>query len=368
MKHSLVLKRAWNILWSYRALWIFGMILAMAAGGASGQTVWRGNNNDFNPPEDSQQRTWVFDENDPFWPQFFDNMGKEFDEAGREFTRLQAGKTWERNVIRAAVVFASVMVVLGITLTVMGYPARTAVIKMVDDYEETGEKRTVREGWRMGWSRQAWRLFLVDLLVWLPAFIIFIAVLALALTPIISAMVGGPTRGVLGLVASVGLMVLFFLFAFLYSVVFSLVKPVIYRKIAMEDMSVRQSFGEGFRMFGQFWKEYGLLWLIMKGIDLLWPIVLIPFTILTGVIGLTFGGGVALLAGGNAIQSGDPSMVWSILVGLILLIIVMGVPLAFVGGFRKVYQSTSWTLSYRELKAAKTLTNGDLPEVEAESA
>jgi hypothetical protein len=43
-----ILKRAWHILWSYRALWVFGLILALAAGSASSQ----GSNNSnyqFNP-------------------------------------------------------------------------------------------------------------------------------------------------------------------------------------------------------------------------------------------------------------------------------------------------------------------------------
>ena len=28
-----IIKRAWQILWSYRALWIFGMLVALTAGG-----------------------------------------------------------------------------------------------------------------------------------------------------------------------------------------------------------------------------------------------------------------------------------------------------------------------------------------------
>ena len=31
-----ILKRAWHILWSYRTLWIFGLILALTASGSSG--------------------------------------------------------------------------------------------------------------------------------------------------------------------------------------------------------------------------------------------------------------------------------------------------------------------------------------------
>ena len=36
-----ILKRAWSILWSYRALWIFGLILALATARSTG----RGSNN-----------------------------------------------------------------------------------------------------------------------------------------------------------------------------------------------------------------------------------------------------------------------------------------------------------------------------------
>jgi len=38
MKHAQILKRSWEILWSYKALWIFGIILALttASGGGGG--------------------------------------------------------------------------------------------------------------------------------------------------------------------------------------------------------------------------------------------------------------------------------------------------------------------------------------------
>lgn len=374
MKHSQVLKRAWKILWNYRTLWVFGIILAMAASGASGQSSWSSgsNNNNFdNTPGESID--WVFEEDEPFWPQFFDNMSEEMDVARAEFDRLLSGndtsvKEWETAILRAAIIFAAVMVVLGIIVNILGYVAQTAVIKLVDDYEETGEKRSVRQGWRMGWSRQAWRIFLVNLVFGLPAFILFIVVMATAMTSILSTMLGASTQGMLGLVGSIGLLVLFGLFMFFYMTVLSLVKPVIYRKIVLDELRVRESIREGFRMFLQYWKEYGLLWLIMVGINLVWPIVMIPVTLLIGVIGLALSGGVALLTGGNAFQNGDPSMVWAILIGLILMIIVVGIPLAFVSGFKEVYQSTAWTLSYRELSAVKALQNGDDLEQEAGTA
>ena len=35
MDHMKVLKRAWQILWSYKALWIFGIILALTTSSGS---------------------------------------------------------------------------------------------------------------------------------------------------------------------------------------------------------------------------------------------------------------------------------------------------------------------------------------------
>ena len=43
MDHVKVLKRAWEILWRYRVLWVFGIILALTAGGGTpGNPLLRG--------------------------------------------------------------------------------------------------------------------------------------------------------------------------------------------------------------------------------------------------------------------------------------------------------------------------------------
>ena len=38
MDHIKILKRAFNITWVYRALWVFGIILALTTGGNSGSS------------------------------------------------------------------------------------------------------------------------------------------------------------------------------------------------------------------------------------------------------------------------------------------------------------------------------------------
>lgn len=367
MKISDILKRAWKILWSYRALWVFGVILLLTTTTSSNNFNWTESRNDATPE-------MQFSPDEPFWPQVLEEMEKGLNEAFREIDQmLETGNPdkLERNFMRAAVIVMVVLFVLGLIGTVLRYIAETALIRMVDHYEETAEKLKAREGWRLGWDRRSWRMFLLDVAIYLPGMIIFLVVMGAALAPIIMFSTGQEVSGggVLGLVSSIGLMMIFGLFALIVAAFVSLVKPVIFRKIALEDMAVWPAVKEGWQMFRSFWKKYGLLWLILKGINMAWPLVMIPFALLSGGIGILLGGGFTFLAGGNAIQSGDPAMVGPIVVGVILFILVLAIPLAFLGGLREVYESTSWTLAYRELKAEGLLANGNggtllLPEEE----
>jgi hypothetical protein len=365
MKHSQVLKRAWHILWQYRALWVFGIILAITTASIGSQNNYQFGGNDEQPSDSSREMN--LDPNQPLWPQVFDEIDKGLQEARSEFDRLLSPDNpvqWERNLLRFAIGFTIVMLVLYFIGKVLRYIVEAALIKMVNLFEETGEKLKARQGWRLGWSRQAWRIFLVDLVIYLPMFVVFVLFMAMALSPILTVAAGMPVEGVVGLVASIGLIMLFSLLALVVLALVSLVKPVVVRKIVLEDLSVGPAFREGFRMFRRAWKEYGLMWLILKGIDIVWPLVMFPFVLLTGAIGLLFGGGFAFLLGGDAIQSGDPAMMWPIILGVFLLVIVVGVPLAFLTGLRETFKSTSWTLTYREIKSLSALENGDAPLLE----
>ena len=107
MKHSEVLKRAWKILWDYKALWIFGIILAIATSSSSGtQSNWTTDNSSQPPMEFSQ------DEN--FWPQMAEEMKEGWEEAKEEIAReLDASNPdeLERNFIIMAITFGSVLMI-----------------------------------------------------------------------------------------------------------------------------------------------------------------------------------------------------------------------------------------------------------------
>ena len=69
------------------------------------------------------------------------------------------------------------MLIVGIVVAIARYVSETAVIRMVDEYEGSGNKMTVRQGFRIGWSRTAWRLFLINLIVNLPVIALVLVLL-----------------------------------------------------------------------------------------------------------------------------------------------------------------------------------------------
>ena len=164
-----ILKRAWHILWSYRALWVFGLILALTAAGSSGGS---GGNNGARFSGDGNNQGYEA----PLPENWREEIGKAFAEAGKEFSRILEDGLPALGISRGELtallwigaIFVLIMLVIGIVMAIARYVSETAVIKMVDEYEATDTKMTVRQGFRIGWSRTSWRLFLINLIVNIP--------------------------------------------------------------------------------------------------------------------------------------------------------------------------------------------------------
>ena len=79
----------------------------------------------------------------------------------------------EAKAITTVFIFVGIVgicIIFGLLAALVRYPTETAVMRMVDAHEQTGTKLRFNEGWRLGWNRRAWRIFLVDLLIGTPAF------------------------------------------------------------------------------------------------------------------------------------------------------------------------------------------------------
>jgi hypothetical protein len=352
-----ILRRAWHILWNYRALWVFGLILALVAGGTSS-----GGNNGMQWQEDSQNnqmpsygsfQEFLNDLNQQIEKLFTQGI-PELDISGEALTTF----LW---VVGAFVLF---MLLVSIVMTIAYYVSETAIIRMVDEYEHSGDKITLREGFRLGWSRTSWRLFLINLIVHLPGIIFFLILLITGVTIFLSVVNGNMTFTPVSIAATVGLVILGVVAVVILSVVLYLVRPFFWRVSVFENLGVSESLRRGFAMVRENWKNVGLMWLVMIGLGIAWIVVsliaiiiTIPVVIVTSIIAAIVVAvpGLLLLGVFSMFLSGPLPWIAAALFILPLFFLIAFSPWLLLGSWQTVYTSTVWTLTYREIKALPTI-------------
>jgi hypothetical protein len=361
MDHIKILKRAFKITWDYKVLWIFGIILALTV--ASG-----GNPNNPSSPDNQVQ--------------YVEEEGAEIPETiklpgGREIDIPQTPEELEAMRGILLTISAAFLVVCGVCCclflawivvwTVLRWVAETALIRMVDDYEETGEKRSIREGFRMGWSRASLWLFLIDLLFKLAGVVAFILVLILMAAPVgLAVWMFSQGVIVLGIISAVAAAGVFFLYIFLATIAglaVEFVKPFFYRACVLEDLGVGEALLRGLDVVKRhFAWDVVIMWLLVVGLNIAWIIAslivgfvlffvalfvaAIPFLVVFGLVSLISHWIVGLIVGG--------------LVGGLILFVLLWVPTTFLQGLWMTFLSTLWTLTYRELLALEGLKEEDL--------
>lgn len=349
-----ILQRAWHILWNYRALWVFGLILALAAGGSyngggnNGVQYQADGNGPQTPPPQSMQ-------------EFFDDLSRELD-------KLFSQGIPEANITGQALtsflwvigVFVLFMIVVGIVVAIARYVSETAVIRMVDEYENTGAKMTVREGFRIGWSRTAWRLFLINLIVNLPVILLFIVLIIAGTIIFLSAINGNMNFTAVSIVSMIGLVFTSICTVIIVSIFLGLLRHFFWRVAVLEDAGVGESLRRGFALVREHWKSVGIMWLVMIGLGIAWIvvsiiaiIVTIPVVIITGIAATIIAGlPYLLLVGLFSLFLGGP-LPWiaAALFVLPLFFIIAFSPWLLLGSWQTVFTSTVWTLTYREIKA-----------------
>lgn len=183
----------------------------------------------------------------------------------------------------------------------VGYVGDAALIRMVNDTEETGEQYTVRQGWRVGWSRAALRFFLIDLLVDGAAAVAVIVTFLLVFAPLALWATGNTAAGVIGTIFSVGMFIPTLVLVIVAAALLSLVKRFTRRACALEGLGVTASVGRGFVVVRRHLKEMLPVWLITIGVNIAWWFLMAPVVIVSVVLGFVFGVIPALILGGLAL-------------------------------------------------------------------
>ena len=368
MNLNTILKKAWHMLWNYRALWLFGAILALVGVNAIYPPAWFDwqNTDQWTRIKLSEETTLqvpgaeitidftapggirIINENGITWGEFNDLVDLLDREASIDL----------RPILIEFAVILGILLLFGLFAR---YITETAVIRMVSETEETGKRLSVWEGMRRGFSFRAGRLFLLDLIVGLLFAVISIAVFGLTILPLL--LVIGSQKAIpitIGVVTFVGMLILAFFLWLALIAALSLVIQIIRRFCVLEQQGLLASIRQGVRLTKHHLKDVTPLWLVWMGLRLIWvflivPVMLlfIPFLLLTIPLGALLGGGpAALVAGMTALfMEGYTPWIMGALVGLPIFIVVMISPILFVGGLVEIYKSSIWTIAYRDLKA-----------------
>jgi hypothetical protein len=324
MNYTEILKRAGRITWHHRALWLFGVLLVLFGGGSPSPAP-NGNNGGQNV----QYRFGYTDIEGLILPTV----------------------NWAAVIAIMLAVLALILVLIVISIIVR-YLSIGALIGMVDEVERE-ESTSIRSGFRTGWARFL-RLFAVELLLGIPAAIIFIGLLLIVLVPLPLVIVGA--RGdaailiVLGVIGMIGLFLLWLLLAIVAGVVLHVLLQFAYRRCVLAGEGVFGSIREGYHMVRRNIRDAGLTWLLLLGIRLVLSVVLVPVGLLLLAVPVSMG------AAAWAISR---TLVGALVAGLPLLVVAIA-GLVFVEALWLIFESAVWTLVYREIPAP--------PEPEAESA
>jgi hypothetical protein len=368
MNLNTILKKAWHMLWNYRALWLFGAVLALVGANTIYPPTWLDwqNNDQWTRIKLSEETTLqvpgaeitidftapggirIINENGITWGEFNDLVDLLDREASIDL----------RPILIEFAVILGILLLFGLFAR---YITETAVIRMVSETEETGKRLSVWEGMRRGFSFRAGRLFLLDLMVGLLFAVISIAVFGLTILPLL--LVIGSQKAIpitIGVVTFVGMLILAFFLWLALIAALSLVIQIIRRFCVLEQQGLLASIRQGVRLTKHHLKDVTPLWLVWMGLRLIWvflivPVMLlfIPFLLLTIPLGALLGGGPAALVAGMTALFMDGATPWIMgaLVGLPIFIVVMISPILFVGGLVEIYKSSIWTIAYRDLKA-----------------
>lgn len=329
MDHMRILRRALEITRAYRILWLFGFLVALTTSRGGSGAPGGGNNG-------VQYRTGPrdFPPNFPYIPQPTLN-----------------------SIIGIAIGVACVILLLAVIFTLLRYVANTALIRMVNDYETTGEQYSIRQGFRLGWSRAAFRMWLVDLLFGLGGFLVFVLLLMIGAAPLLLLLTKNQPLSVIGIVMTIGLELLVIFLIVVVAIVLSVLTQFFHRAVVIDNMGVFEAIRRGWNVARGRFGDVVIMALILFGIGLAFGLVMIPIAIAVFLVSGLAGGLPGLLVYWitSLFSHGALPIILGVVVGLPIFLLLLIIPLDFIGGLMEVFTSSTWTLTYREAVAMESV-------------
>lgn len=350
MKHTDILQRSWGILWRYRALWVFGVILALTASSA-GTWFWA---HDWERQEPYQTQVIVLD-GETFWMALNRTLHTEVDRAERDinFALSESGWSIQVDLIELFWTLLAVCLTLFVLGKIAAYVSRVALIRMVDAREETGQQLRVGQGLRLGFSFSAVRFFLIDLLVFLFGVAVFVLLFGLATLFLMPWLGGSEPVVIVGAILTSTLFLLAIALMVVIGAALSLFKIFFRRACAIEGLGVIPAIRRGMDLMWRNKADIGAMFLIQLAIKMMWA----PFSALIGLVALALAlmvsglSGMAVSGLSNLFTSGDTHIFLAVGTGLALFFLLLISPLVLMQGWLEIFLSSMWTLTFRDLRS-----------------
>lgn len=294
MDYGRILKRAWNVTWRYRILWLFGLFAGGVGSGGGGGTNYTTNSQEVQNLDPATLQNSL------------DNIAP---------------------YLVAIVVVGILVFLFVLAMWIVSIAARGGLIHLVNEAEE-GRPVRAADGWSVGF-RNWWRIFLIDLVLYLPFTIVLLVLLGVMFAPIIIALVNGndPTTGIFSLCGGA---VLAFIVLMVLGFVVGLLEVLATRHAVLGYNPAMRSVSLAWADLRARFKDLFVMWLLTVG------------------VGLAYGLAVGIVAGvfGFVIAIAAVSGLWPLAAGLgFLLFLVLLVPGAVFGTF----SSAIWTEFYRQM-------------------
>ena len=337
MEYGKLIKRAFQVTWRHKILWVFGFLAALFGGQANGRF---GNNLSytFNQTGATNWQDW--------WQQFLQRG----DWSGRGMpdwltSRMQ---TLPGILVAGLVVIIIIAVVVCILGILVRYTSLGALIGSVDEIEQA-HAISFKGGFRRGWGRLL-RLFGIDLLLGLAglagAIVVLLATAVGALVAAGPLLLTGTYRGWLTAIAVVwaviaGLVVVLFFIACVVALggLMTVLREYAFRACVLGLQGVGASIRAAIALLKARFHESLVTWLILAGINLALGILAIPLSLL-GVGGVL----VPTLAIRGLTESTPAALAAIVPFALVAVLVAL-----VIGGLYLVFQSSVWTLAYREI-------------------
>ena len=234
----------------------------------------------------------------------------------------------------------------------LNYVARAALMRMVDQIEAHGGSPGIGEGFELGWSLRTLRLFLLELLLGLLALVVIVPVLLLALVPV-GLLIGSEQASGLGLLLGLGLACFGLPLAVALVILWRLMSQMWSREVVVGNAPIGAAVADAWGLLRGQPMQLLLMWLIMLLLFIGYGVVMIPVLILLLAVAAAAGIGV-----GAAVFSAAGSAIGALAAALPVFLFLLLVPLLILSGIYEVFESSAWTLAWREL-VGRGASDGD---------